>query len=68
MVEWLVSPEEYIKAGVHLGTRIKTRDMKKFISKVREDGLAIIDIEKTNERLFVVSKFCLLYTSPSPRD
>lgn len=65
MVEWLVSPEEYIRAGVHLGTRIKTEDMKKFISRVRPDGLAIIDINKTNERLYILSRFLSRY---DPKD
>ncbi len=61
MEEWLVPPEEYIKAGVHLGTKVKTKDMQKFISKVRPDGLAIIDIAKTDERLRIVSKFVSKY-------
>ncbi len=61
MEEWLVPPEEYIKAGVHLGTRVKTEDMKRFISKIRPDGLAIIDIAKTDERLRLVSKFISRY-------
>ncbi|RDD52188.1 30S ribosomal protein S2 [Nanoarchaeota archaeon NZ13-N] len=60
-MEWLVPLEEYIKAGVHIGTRIKTRDMKKYIAKVRRDGLAIIDINKTDERLRMVTRFLSRY-------
>jgi len=60
-MSWLVPLEEYIKAGVHIGTKIKTRDMKKFIAKIRGDGLAIIDITKTDERLRVVTKFLSRY-------
>ncbi|WP_231434373.1 hypothetical protein [Candidatus Nanopusillus massiliensis] len=29
---WLVSLEEYIKAGVHIGTKIKNKQTKKFIA------------------------------------
>ncbi len=60
-MEWLVPLEEYIKAGVHIGTRIKTKDMKKYIAKIRRDGLAIIDITKTDEKLKVVSRLLSRY-------
>lgn len=60
-MEWLYPLEEYIKAGVHIGTRIKTKDMKKFIVKVRNDGLAIIDITKTDERLKLATKLLARY-------
>ena len=60
-MEWLVPLEEYIKAGVHIGTRIKTKDMKRYIAKIRRDGLAIIDITKTDEKLKVVSRLLSRY-------
>ncbi|MGC9133191.1 MAG: 30S ribosomal protein S2 [Nanopusillaceae archaeon] len=58
---WLVDLEEYIKAGVHIGTKIKTKDTKKFIARVRSDGLVIIDIMKVDERLRLVSKLLAKY-------
>lgn len=60
-MEWLIPLEEYIKAGVHIGTRIKTKDTKKFIAKVRNDGLAIIDITKTDERIRLAAKLLSKY-------
>lgn len=60
-MEWLVPLEEYIKAGVHVGTRIKTKDMRKFIAKIKEDGLAILDITKTDERLRLATKLLARY-------
>lgn len=60
-MEWLIPIEEYIKAGVHIGTRIKTKDMKKFIARVRNDGLAIIDITKTDERIRLASELLSRY-------
>ncbi|MCI4434633.1 MAG: 30S ribosomal protein S2 [Thermoplasmata archaeon] len=57
MVELLVSEEEYLKAGVQIGTQVKSRQMIPFIFKVRSDGLNILDIAKTDERLRIASKF-----------
>jgi len=61
-MEWLVPLEEYIKAGVHVGTRIKTKDMQKFIAKIKEDGLAIIDINKIDERLKSATRMLSRYS------
>jgi len=53
----LVSEETYMTSGVHIGTRQKTSDIKDFIYKVRNDGLYIIDVKKTDERVKKVAKF-----------
>jgi len=58
---WLVSLEEYIKAGVHIGTKIKNKQTKKFIARVRSDGLAIIDVIKLDERLRLSTKLLSKY-------
>ncbi len=55
--EYLVPPDDYLAAGVHIGTQIKTHDMKKFIFKVRQDGLYVLDIRKLDERIRVAAKF-----------
>ncbi|MET1124086.1 MAG: 30S ribosomal protein S2 [Archaeoglobaceae archaeon] len=55
--EYLIPPDDYLAAGVHIGTQIKTHDMKKFIFKVRQDGLYILDIRKLDERIRVAAKF-----------
>jgi len=60
-MSWLIPLEEYIKAGVHIGTKVKTKDMKKYIAKIRGDGLAIIDITKTDEKLRIATKFLSRY-------
>ena len=51
LTEPLVSVEEYLAAGVHIGTQQKDDVMKEFIYRVRSDGLYIIDIRKTDERI-----------------
>jgi len=45
----MLSEEIYMTSGVHIGTRQKTSDIKEFIYKVRNDGLYIIDVKKTDE-------------------
>jgi len=53
----LLSLEELLAAGLHIGTRIKTVDMEKYIFRVRPDGLFILNIGETNEKIRVASKF-----------
>jgi small subunit ribosomal protein S2 len=57
----MVSEETYMTSGVHIGTRQKTADIKEFIYKVRNDGLYIIDVKKTNERIKAAAKFLAKY-------
>ena len=47
----IISEETYMTSGAHIGTRQKTADIKDFIYKVRNDGLYIIDVKKTDERI-----------------
>ncbi|MFE3846134.1 30S ribosomal protein S2 [Thermoplasmatota archaeon] len=53
----MISDEIYMTSGVHIGTRQKTADMKEYIYKVRNDGLYIIDINKTDKKINIASKF-----------
>jgi small subunit ribosomal protein S2 len=53
----LLSLEELLAAGLHIGTRIKTVDMEKYIFRVRPDGLFILNIGDTNEKIRVAARF-----------
>ena len=53
----LVPLEVYLQAGVHIGTHSCTKHMEKFVFKVRPDGLYILDVRKTDERLRIAGKF-----------
>jgi small subunit ribosomal protein S2 len=56
--ENLLLPQEVLlSAGVHIGTRVKTKDMESFIYKVRPDGLFVLDMEQMNERIKIVARF-----------
>jgi len=55
-------PEEtYMTSGAHIGTRQKTADIKEFIYKVRNDGLYIIDVKKTDDRIKTAAKLLVKY-------
>jgi small subunit ribosomal protein S2 len=58
MTEELLLPRDTIlSAGIHIGTRMKTRDIEPFIYRVRPDGLFVLDVNRTDERLRVAAKF-----------
>ncbi len=53
--------EVYLAAGVHIGTHIGTKHMMKFVYKIRPDGLHILDVRQTDERLRIAAKFIARY-------
>ncbi len=59
--DMLIPLEEYVKAGIYLGTKVVTPDMKPFIYRRRADGLAIFNTdtidEKIKEAIEFLSKF-----------
>ncbi len=55
--ELLLQRDELLSAGIHIGTRMKTKDMDQFIYRVRPDGLFVLDVKKTDERIRTVAKF-----------
>lgn len=63
MVEekFLVPTDEYLKSGIHIGTKFKTRYMENFIYKTRPDGLSILNLQKIDERLNIAAKFLAQY-------
>ncbi|MGC8691523.1 MAG: 30S ribosomal protein S2 [Thermoplasmata archaeon] len=61
MADLLVSEDEYLKAGVQIGTQVKTKQMNAFIFKIRSDGLYILDISKTDQRIRTAGKFISRY-------
>lgn len=55
--ESLIPVDEYLAAGVHIGTQQKTEDMKRFVYRVRADGLYVLDVKATDERVKTAAKF-----------
>ena len=64
LIESLVPVEEYLAAGVHIGTQQKSKDMKNFIYRVRGDGLYILDIQETDSRIKTAAEFIAKYDAP----
>ena len=54
---FLISQETYLKAGIHIGTKFKTKYMEKFIYKTRPDGLSVLNLQKIDERILLCAKF-----------
>lgn len=58
VAEDLLLPQDtLLSAGIHIGTRMKTKDMAQFIYRVRPDGLFVLDVKKTDERIRTAAKF-----------
>ncbi len=60
--ETLLLPRDtLLSAGIHIGTRMKTLDMEPFIYRVRPDGLFVLDVKKTDDRIRATGKFLSRY-------
>jgi small subunit ribosomal protein S2 len=57
----LIPVEEYLGAGAHIGTQQKTKDMERFIHRVRTDGLYVLDVSMTDRRIRTAADFLSNY-------
>ncbi|GAA0716730.1 small subunit ribosomal protein S2 [Halorubrum trapanicum] len=60
-VDLLIPVEDYLSAGVHIGTQQKTKDMERFIHRVRDDGLYVLDVSLTDQRIRTAADFLANY-------
>src|SRR3989344_1272090 len=51
MSDLLIAQEKYLESGIHIGTKLKTPDMKVYIYKARQDKLYVLDLKKVDERI-----------------
>ena len=49
--QMLVAQDLYLKAGIHIGTKFRTKYMANFIYKTRPDGLSVLDLQKIDQRI-----------------
>jgi small subunit ribosomal protein S2 len=47
----LIEQETYLKAGIHIGTKFRTKDMMPFIYKTRSNGLSVLNLQKIDQRV-----------------
>ncbi|MBM3230031.1 30S ribosomal protein S2, partial [Candidatus Parvarchaeota archaeon] len=52
----LLKQEKFLESGIHIGTKMKVKDMGPFIYRKRSDGLYVLDLRKINDRLRVAGK------------
>ncbi len=59
--DMLILEDQYLTAGVHIGTQQKSASMEPFIFKVRDDGLFVLDVKKSDSRITSVAKLLSRY-------
>ena len=52
-----MSYEQFLSSGMHIGMKQQTKDMKRFIYKIRDDGLAVLDLQTIENRVKLAGKF-----------
>ena len=60
-VALLVPFSEYEENAVNIGTQQKSADMARFIQTVRDDGLYLLDVASTDQRIRLVAQFLCRY-------
>jgi small subunit ribosomal protein S2 len=61
--ELLVDREEYLKNGVHIGTKSQNADMEDYIFHVKKNKLAILNLNKTDAHIRAVAELLADYDS-----
>ena len=62
---FLVPRDVYLKSGIHIGTKFRTKHMEQFIYKTRPDGLSVLNLQRIDERIKAAAAFLVQY---SPED
>lgn len=57
----LIPLDTYLKVGLHIGTKFRTKYMEPFIYKVRPDGLAVMNVKKISERIELAGRLLSQY-------
>lgn len=55
--ELLIPNDDYLKSGIHIGTKFRTKHMANFIYKTRPDGLSVLNIQSIDERIRLAVNF-----------
>lgn len=59
--QFLVPTDVYLKSGIHIGTKFRTKYMEQFIYKTRPDGLSVLNLQKIDERIKLAANFLAQY-------
>ena len=61
----LIDEDTFLTCGVHIGTKQKSKDMQPYVYKVRDDGLRILNVNLTSEKITEATTFLNEY---DPKD
>jgi len=59
--QFLVPLDEYLKVGLHIGTKFRTKYMEPFIYKIRPDGLSVLNVQAIDKRIGTAVRFLAQY-------
>lgn len=59
--ELLLDSNEYLKSGIHIGTKFKNKYMANFIYKTRPDGLSVLNLKEIDKRLSLAANLLAKY-------
>jgi small subunit ribosomal protein S2 len=59
--QFLVPQDTYLKSGIHIGTKFRTKYMEPFIYKTRPDGLSVLNLQKIDERIRMAANIIAQY-------
>lgn len=57
----LIPTEEYLKSGIHIGTKFRTKYMENFVYKTRNDGLSVLNIKEIDNRIKLAAQLLAQY-------
>ena len=57
----LIDEDTFLTCGVHIGTKQKSKDMQPYVYKVRDDGLRILNVNLTSEKITEAATFLKEY-------
>jgi len=59
--EFLVSNDTYMASGIHIGTKVRTKQMMPYVYKLNTNGLCTLDLSETDRRLRQAAKLLAKY-------
>jgi len=59
--EYLADQNDYLEAGIHIATKVRSFGMERFIYKVRDDGLYLLDLKTIDMRIGIAAGMIARY-------
>jgi small subunit ribosomal protein S2 len=59
--QFLIPLDEYLKVGIHIGTKFRTKYMAPFIYKTRPDGLVVLNVQEIDKRIKLAANLLSQY-------